>query len=138
MNISKTMEKLRKFPVLIGQKKCVLSIDYENLEHSLIEDIDSDESDVSIYSDTTYVDSFECNIEDCTVSHTSTYKKENASDGYKTPSLESFMNSTINIRGSEIIQQMTFYAHKLRECEQKLIEEYDISPVTVKRWMEQL
>ena len=132
------MQKLRKFHVLIGQKKCVLSIDCENLEHSLTEDIDSDESDVSIYSDTTYVDSFECNIEDCTVPHTSTYTKENASDGYKTPSLESFMNSTINIRGSEIIQQMTFYAHQLRECEKKLIEEYNISPATVKRWMEQL
>ena len=48
------------------------------------------------------------------------------------------MNSTINIRGSEIIQQMTFYAHQLRECEKKLIEEYNISPATVKRWMEQL
>ena len=39
-------------------KKRVLSIGCENLQHSLTEDIDSDESDVSIYSDTTYVDSF--------------------------------------------------------------------------------
>ena len=135
---SKNLGEIKKSPCSNWTRKRVLSKDWEKFEHSLTENIDSDESDVSVDSDTTYVDSFECNMEDCNVSHKSTYKKETASDGYNTPSLESFMNSQVQIRGSEIIQKMTLYAHKLRECEKKLIEEYNISPVTVKRWMKQL
>ena len=114
------------------------SNDCDKFQHSLSVNVDSDECDQSVDSNTTYVDSFECNMKDCTFSHKSTYKKETDSDGYHTPSLETFRNSKVQITGNEIIQQMTFYAHKLRECEQKLIEEYNISPVTVKRWMDLL
>ena len=119
-------------------KKRILSSGCENLQPSLTEDSDSGTSDVSIYSDSTYVDSFQCNIPDCSVSHTSTYKKENASDGYKNPSLKSFMKTTVRVTGNEIIQKMTYHAHQLRDCKKKLIEEYNIAPATVNRWMGQL
>ena len=115
-----------------------LSNDCEKFEHSLSVNVDSDECDQSDDSNTTYVDSIECNMKGCKYSHTSTYKKETDSGGYFTPSLETFRNSKVQITGNEIIQEMIFYAHKLRECEQKLIEEYKISPVTVKRLMKQL
>ena len=77
----------------------------------------------------------------CNYLHTCTYKKETDntnSGGYFTPSLETFRNSIVEISGNDIIQEMSFYKHKLRACEQKLIEEYNISPVIVKRWMDLL
>ena len=135
---SKNHEEVKKSPCYNWTQTRELSNDCENFEHSLSVNIDSDECDVSVDSNTTYVDSLECNMKDCKFSHKSTYKKETDSDGYYTPSLETFRNSQVQITGNEIIQQMTFYAHKLRECEKKLIEEYEISPVTVKRWMKQL
>ena len=48
------------------------------------------------------------------------------------------MNSWVEVRGRDIIQQITFYKHKVRECEKKLIEEYNIAPAVVKRWMDLL
>ena len=48
------------------------------------------------------------------------------------------MESMVEISGNDIIQEISYYKHKIRTCEQKLIEEYNISPVIVKRWMDLL
>ena len=117
------------------------SNDCDKFEHSLTVNVDSAESDKSDHTHTTDVDSIQCNMLGCNYSHTCAYKKEtdNTNSGeYLTPSLETFRNSIVEISGNDIIQEMSFYKHKLRECEQKLIEEYNISPVTVKRWMDLL
>ena len=108
----------------------------DKIEHSLCAHIDT--ADKSDNSHTTHVDSIKCNVLGCNISHTCAYNKEtddSNSAQYFTPTLNIFMDSMIEVRGTEIIEQISFYKHKIRACEQKLIEEYNISPVTVKRRM---
>ena len=90
-------------------------------------------------SQSTHVDTHTCNVLDCHISHTSAYNKdtEDTNSGeYLTPTLEVFANSWVQIRGEEIIQQISYYKHKIRECEKKLIEDYNIAPAVVKRWID--
>ena len=111
----------------------------DKFEHSLTADVDS--ADKSDHTHTTDVDSIKCNVLGCNYSHTCAYNKEtdNTNSGdYLTPTLNTFMESIIEISGNDIIQEMSYYKHRLRACEQKLIEEYNISPVIVKRWMDLL
>ena len=111
----------------------------DKIEHSLCAHIDT--ADKSDNSHTTHVDSIKCNVLGCNISHTCAYNKEtddSNSAQYFTPTLNIFMGSMIEVRGTEIIEQISFYKHNIRECEKKLIEEYNISPVVVKRWMDLL
>ena len=85
--------------------------------------------------------SIKCNVLGCNYSHTCAYNKDNDntdSGDYLTPTLSKFMDSSVEIFGKDIIEEISFYKHKLRACEMKLIEEYNISPVIVKRWMNML
>ena len=111
----------------------------DKIDHSLSAHIQS--ADKSDNSQSTHVDSITCNVLDCDISHTCAYNKETDdtnSGQYFTPTLDLFMNSMIEVRGTDIIEQISFYKHKIRECEKKLIEEYNISPAVVKRWMDLL
>ena len=74
-------------------------------------------------------------------SHTQSYNKDkdnNDSGDYLTPTLSNFMDMSVEIHGKDIIEEISFYKHKLCVCEMKLIKEYNISPVIVKRWMNML
>ena len=111
----------------------------DKIEHSLCAHIHT--ADKSDNSHSTHVDSITCNVLGCNISHTCAYNKETDdtnSAQYFTPTLDLFMNSMIEVRGTDIIEQISFYKHKIRECEKKLIEEYNISPAVVKRWMDLL
>ena len=111
----------------------------DKFEHSLTADVDS--ADKSDHTHTTDVDSIKCNVLGCNYSHTCAYNKETDNTNsahYFTPTLNTFMESMVEIRGTDIIQEISYYKHKIRACEQKLIEEYNISPVIVKRWMDLL
>ena len=61
---SKNHEEVKKSPCYNWIQAHELSNDCENFEHSLSVNIDSDECDVSVDSNTTYVDSLECNMKD--------------------------------------------------------------------------
>ena len=124
----------------VNLKKRVESDECENVGHSLNENQESDESDVTIISDTIAVDCFKCNYENCVISHRARYVKEpdTHNDEHETPSFGEFMNSTVSMKGSEVIGLMSFYAHRLRACKLKLIQEYNIAPHIVERWMDML
>ena len=97
---------------------------------------DSDDCDKSDHTLTPDVDSIKCNVLGCNYSHTCAYNKDidNTDNGdYLTPTLNKFMDSSVEIFGKDIIEKISFYKHKLCACEMKLIEEYNISPVIVKR-----
>ena len=111
----------------------------DKIEHTMCAHIDT--ADKSDKTHTTHVDSIKCNVLGCNISHTCAYNKETDNSNsaqYLTPTLNTFMESMVEIRGTDIIQQISYYKHKVRACEQKLIEEYNISPVIVKRWMDLL
>ena len=111
----------------------------DKFEHTMTADVDS--ADKSDHTHTTHVDSIKCNVLGCNISHTCAYNKETDNSNsaqYLTPTLNAFMESMIEMRGTEVIEQISYYKHKIRACEQKLIEEYNISPVIVKRWMDLL
>ena len=102
---------------------------------------DSDDSDKSDHSLTPDVDSISCYVVSCNYSHTQSYNKDNDnndSGDYLTPTLSNFMDMSVEIHGKGIIEEVSFYKHKLREYERILIDDYNISPVTVKRWMNNL
>ena len=121
-------------------KKRVESDECENVSHSLYENQERDASDVTIISDTIAVDSFNCHNEDCDISHTARYVREpdTHTEEHQTPSLEEFMESTVSLTGREVIGLMSFYAHRLRACKAKLLQEYNIAPHIVNRWMDML
>ena len=111
----------------------------DKFEHTMTADVDT--ADKSDHTHTTHVDSIKCNVLGCNFSHTCAYNKETDNTNsahYFTPTLNTFMESMVEIRGTDIIQEISYYKHKIRACEQKLIEEYNISPVIVKRWMDLL
>ena len=96
----------------------------DKIEHSMCAHIDT--ADKSDKSHTTHVDSIKCNVLGCNISHTCAYNKETDNSNsaqYLTPTLNTFMESMIEIRGTDIIEQISYYKHKVCACEQKLIEE---------------
>ena len=109
----------------------------ENVGHSLPEIQESDESDSSINSDNSAVEGFKCNYDNCVLSHKTRYVREPAThnEQHQTPNLDEFMECTVQLKGSEVIGLMSFYAHRLRACKKKLIDEYNIAPHIVQRWM---
>ena len=137
---SKEQGEVEKGPCHNLTQKRVESHECENVGHSLNENQESDESDVTIISDTIAVDCFKCNYENCVISHRARYVKEpdTHNDEHETPSLGEFMESTVSLKGSEVIGLMSFYAHRLRACKLKLIQEYNIAPHIVERWMDML
>ena len=124
----------------VNLKKPVENAELENVGHCLPEIQDSDESDSSINSEISDVEGFKCNYDDCFLSHTTRYIREPAThtEHHETPNLDQFMERTVTMQGSEIIGLMSFYAHRLRECRRKLIEDYNIPPYIVQRWMDLL
>ena len=124
----------------VNLKKRVESNECENGAHSLNEMQESDESDVTILSDTIAVDSFNCHNEDCDISHTARYVREpdTHTEEHETPSLDEFMESTASLTGCEVFGLLSFYAHRLRACKAKLLQEYTITPHIVNRWMDML
>ena len=111
----------------------------DKIEHTMCAHMDT--ADKSDHTLTTYVDSIKCNVLGCNFSHTCAYNKETDNTNsahYLTPTLNTFMESMVEIRGTDIIQEISYYKHKICACEQILIEEYNISPVIVKRWMDLL
>ena len=108
----------------------------DKIEHTMCAHTDT--ADKSDKTHTTHVDGITCNVPGCNISHACAYNKETDdrnSAQYLTPTLNTFMESTIEMKGTEVIQQISYYKHKIRACQEKLIEEYNISPVIVKRWM---
>ena len=124
----------------VNLKKPVENAELENVGHCLPEIQDSDESDSSINSEISDVEGFKCNYDDCFLPHTTRYIREPAThtEHHETPNLDQFMERTVSLQGSEVIGLMSFYAHRLRACRRKLIEEYNIAPYIVQRWMDLL
>ena len=99
---------------------------------------DSDDCDKSDHTLTPDVDIISCNVVSCNYSHTQSYNKDNDnndSGDYLTPTLSNFMDMSVEIHGKDIIEEISFYKHKLCEYKRILSNDYNISPVTVKRWM---
>ena len=82
----------------------------DKIEHTMCAHIDT--ADKSDNTHTTHVDSIKCNVLGCNISHTCTYNKETDNSNsahYLTPTLNTFMESMVEIRGTDIIQGISYY-----------------------------
>ena len=119
--------KMKKWPIL------KLNMTQEN----------SDDSDHTLTQDL----EVGCNVTTCTFPHILAYnqsKQEDQNDNndssqqYITPPLDDFMNMSLEIFGKDIIEEISYHRHKIRDYQKILINDYNISPGTVENWINSL
>ena len=87
-----------------------------------------------------------CNVTTCTFPHILAYNQSkqeendnnNSSQQYISPPLNDFMNMSLEISGKDIIQEISYHRHKIRDFKKILINDYNISPGTVENWINSL
>ena len=120
-------------------KKKVENAKLENVGKCLPENEDSDESDSSGISESSDIEGFQCNYDNCFISHTTRIRQNGTHpEHHETTTLDQFMDRTITMKGGELIGLMSFHAHRLRDCRRKLIQDYKIPAYIVQRWMDLL
>ena len=117
----------------------VENAELEDEGHCLLENKDSDESDSSGISESSDIEGFKCNYDNCFISHTTRIRQHATHpEHHETTTLDQFMDRTITMKGGELIGLMSFHAHRLRDCRRKLIQDYKIPAYIVQRWMDLL
>ena len=110
---------------------------------------DSDDSDHTLTQDFEVACNMEigCNVTNCTFSHIlacNQSKQEDKNDNndssqkYYTPTLNHFMNMSLEIFGKDIIEEISYHKHKICDYQKILINDYKISPGTVENWINSL
>ena len=110
---------------------------------------DSDDSDHTLTQDFEVACNMEigCNVTNYTFSHIlacNQSKQEDKNDNndssqkYNTPTLNEFMNMSVEMFGKDNSEEISYHRLKIRDYQKILINDYKISPGTVENWINSL